>query len=543
MSVGGALLRLSIAPASRQSATILLVPTLAVGMLYVASGAQVREITQNDGAYYFGVARHMALTGRFEEPIVWHFLHPPDALTHPPFDYWGCLTSLLLVPSLWLFGATPSTAFLTMSLLSAVALLAFWHLVCVALPLRHAIAQGLALGLFAFSPLMVEYRFQPESIAVAQLAIILAVIALARRRYVLAVLAAFAILLSRGDGLILFLLVGGAALLAAWRERAAAPRRVAAVLASLLSCGALYVGWSWASFGTPTPPAPRALPFLASYWEVFDYGVAHSHGWRDVLTRFEWPYIAERIALVRLWAPLLLFTPHPLLWFALVALPGLRLFRGRPFVESVIWTMAVGGFLGVIWISGPGFYVGRTPATFTPLVILAGALGVDVVLSRLAVWAGEQTWRRAATALGIGGLCLYFVLALPPPGVTAAAARPRWQPIVTRLAPQLRSQPTASNLPWYVLAYTDSPTVSIPHNGEAAIEAVFRRYGIRWVVLFPSQIGGEGESRPLLQALANGARSSVGGLQLQRVSAPPPLIVFRVVDPSDGGVSSGAGNT
>jgi hypothetical protein len=44
--------------------------------LYLAIGFQVEEIAYNDGAYYYGVARHIALTGRFEEPIVWHFLHP-----------------------------------------------------------------------------------------------------------------------------------------------------------------------------------------------------------------------------------------------------------------------------------------------------------------------------------------------------------------------------------------------------------------------------------------------------------------------------------
>lgn len=535
MKVDSVLWRAILAPASRHSALILLVPTLAIGLLYIAIGAQVREIATNDGAYYFGVARHMALTGRFEEPIVWHFMYEPDALTHPPFDHWGCLTSLLLVPSLWLFGATTSTAFLTMSVVSAIALLAFWYLICVALPLRYGIVQCLALGLFAFSPVMVEYRFQPESITVAQLAILLAIIAVARRRYVLAVLSAFAILLSRSDGLILFLIVSGAALLAALRERPAAPRRPLAVVAALVLCSCLYVGWSWASFGTATPPGQRVLPFLTDYWQMYHYGIAHPHSWRDVLTRFEWPYIAERIDLVRLWAPLLFFTPHPLVWFALVALPGLLLFRARPFVEGVIWTMAVGGLLAVIWASGPAFFIGRTPVTFTPLIILAGALGVDAVLSRVVAWADGRTGRRAVAALGMAGFCLYFFLALPAPGVTATTARPSWQLIVGRLAQQLGGQPSASNLPWYMLAYTDSPTVSIPHNGEAAVEAVLRRYGIRWLVLKPHQIGGEGESEPLLRALVAGTRSSVGSLQLQRVPGPPPLIVFRVDDPSADG--------
>jgi hypothetical protein len=162
MSVAAFLLGENSGRGARQWTIALLIATLAIGIAYVAIGAQVREIAQNDGAYYFGVARHMARHGRFEEPIVWHFLHPPDSLTHAPFDYWGCLTTLLLVPALWLFGDTPRTAFVTMSLLSAAALLAFWYLVCIALPLRHRVTQLLSLLLFAFSPLMVEFRFQPR---------------------------------------------------------------------------------------------------------------------------------------------------------------------------------------------------------------------------------------------------------------------------------------------------------------------------------------------------------------------------------------------
>src|SRR5262249_23623277 len=167
----------------------------------------LHEIIYNDGGYYYGVARHMTRTGRYEEPIVWHFLRPPDALVHAPFDYWGSLTVLLLVPPLAMFGATPETAFVTMSAMAAASLVAFWYLICIALPLRHHATQLLALVLFAFSPAMDVYRFQPESICVAQVFLLLALIALCRRRVVLCVLSAFAILLARGDGLILFSLI------------------------------------------------------------------------------------------------------------------------------------------------------------------------------------------------------------------------------------------------------------------------------------------------------------------------------------------------
>jgi hypothetical protein len=92
------------------------------------------------------------------------------------------MTSLILVPPLMLFGATPRTAFVTMSVVSAASVFAFWYLVCFALPLRHRATQLLALVLFALSPAMDAFRFQTESIAVAQLFIVLSLIALYRGR-------------------------------------------------------------------------------------------------------------------------------------------------------------------------------------------------------------------------------------------------------------------------------------------------------------------------------------------------------------------------
>src|SRR5262249_42018280 len=46
----------------------------------------------------------------------------------------------------------------------------------------------------------------------------------------------------------------------------------------------------------------------------------------------------------------------------------------------------------------------------------------------------------------------------------------------------LQGEPVASNVTWYVLAYTRSPTVSLPYNVEAAIEALLERYQVRWRV-------------------------------------------------------------
>ena len=208
-------------PASNAWTLCLLAVTLSIAVFYLVIGSREVEIAQNDGAYYYGVARHIALTGRFEEPIVWHFLHPPDSVLHAPFDYWGPMTSLLLVLPMRIFGAQPETAFLTMSAIAAGSLIAFWYLICVALPLRYGAAQLLALLVFALSPAMSVYRFQPESIAVAQLFMLLALVAFCRGWLLLTVLLGFCLVLTRGDGLVLF----GVILLVTVVRVASAPER------------------------------------------------------------------------------------------------------------------------------------------------------------------------------------------------------------------------------------------------------------------------------------------------------------------------------
>ena len=61
-----------------------------IAVLYVVAAAKVTEISTNDGAYYYGVARHMSRTGRFEEPIVFHFMQPPPRIPRTPSYRWPC---------------------------------------------------------------------------------------------------------------------------------------------------------------------------------------------------------------------------------------------------------------------------------------------------------------------------------------------------------------------------------------------------------------------------------------------------------------------
>src|SRR5215510_1467965 len=79
---------------TRGARWLLLVGCLGVIVWYISLALKVDGNNDNDAAYYLGVARYMARTGRFEENIVWHFLGRPDSVFHRPFNYWQGLTSL-----------------------------------------------------------------------------------------------------------------------------------------------------------------------------------------------------------------------------------------------------------------------------------------------------------------------------------------------------------------------------------------------------------------------------------------------------------------
>lgn len=461
----------------------------AVAVAYLVVGSHFTGLIYMDGAYYYGVARHIALTGRFEEPIVWHFLNPPETLVHAPFDYWGGMTSLLLVPPLVLFGASPRTANLTMSAISAATVLAFWYLVCVALPLRYRATQLLGLALFAFSPAMNLYRFQPESVVVAQLFILLALIAFARRWFAAAIVCGFCILLTRGDGGVLFALITGAVLVEASRPVRGQVRLPWQLVLITGACLATYLGWSVASFGTLTPPATSAVPFLRNYWEVYHYGVTRNVSWTDLLGRIDRAYVLDRMWLGLDSLRRVPFVPLLDAWLLLALLAAPVLFIQRRQRECGICVLALASYWLVVFASGVGFAPVRTPHVFTPLLVLSGALGLDALCGAVDRWMtrpntpGMAPWL-AEAMLGAGcALLLIRVPALQHVRYRLGASIAVQQDL-PKLDAILQGQPVASNRAVDIVAYTQSPSVSIPTNGDRALAAVIARYGVRWLVIF-----------------------------------------------------------
>ena len=268
--------------------------SLISGILYLRLGYLSEGNFQNDSAYYYGVARHIALSRRIEEPIVWHMVDLPPTIRHAPFDYWGGLTPLVRAPALAVFGATPHVAFLAMAAISGLSVVLFWHLVCVALPLRYRALQALTLLAFAFSSSADTYRFDTESLPVHHCVLILAMIGLATDRLLLAVVAGFLLLLNRTDGMVLFIALTFVAALRA-RARPGGVRRVAAAAGGLLTA---YVVRNLISFRAPLPPGASAGTAIKDQWDLFALHLPRKPLSKLLLERAESAYLLQRLDLL-----------------------------------------------------------------------------------------------------------------------------------------------------------------------------------------------------------------------------------------------------
>jgi hypothetical protein len=504
---------------------------LAVCVLYLAVAALADGNEANDGAYYFGVARHIARTGRFEEPIVWQFVKPPATLIHWPFDYWGGLTSIVLVPPLAVFGATVKTAMVTMGVISCAALLAFWYLVCVAIPLRSPAAQLVGLVSFALSPALASMRFDTETIALYHLLLLASLAAFAKGRLIWSAVLAFGLVLTRGDGSVVFGLVSLAALVTAAGARRG--RRAAMLRIALAGLGLVvaYVAYHWIVFRSATPPGAAVAPLLPDgSRDLHAYPVPLSKG--RLLSFLTWEYLSERTKLaVTNLRDIRFLAARQDVWFGLAGLAVLSWFRRRTAFLGLVSLLVLPAPFAVAYLSRGVFSVWRTLYPFAPVIVLAGAMGLDLVLSRIArIRFTGRAARVQALALAVGSF-----LATYPFLSAATLYGPRWsghqrkvELAMRTLDPLLGGEPAATDLPWYLVANTSSPAVMVPENGERAIGAILRRYRIRWLVLakYPWMRGSLG---PLTKLERDGALT-IEGLRIERASNAGAVRVYRITD-------------
>ncbi len=493
----------------------------------------VAEGMDNDANYYLGVARYMAMHHAFKEPIVWHFLAPPADLVHPPGDYWGPMTATLLSLPMMLFGANGTVAMLTVSAVAGLTNVLFWYVVCFALPLRHRITQLVAVLLFVFSERVAPIRIQTESGVFFHLFILLALLFVCQRRGVLALVAAFCAMLTRGDGIVSLAIVGAVMAMQSLQEGPIGERRLRRLFAAGLCVAAVYLTWTYASFGKPFPPATEMTPRLGDYFDVYDWQPEHRRPLVGFEHRFTWHYLVERWGLFLDGFHRYPFFKADDLWLGLGALAGLLCLRPkRHWREVLVFLLALPGYYAVVWASGAAYHNWRTAMEVLPMFVLVGAIGFDLVLSTLRrlLWPSKRVLFLGTLTVATALVAWIAVLALA--GLRPYEAHTTGQPSNGEdlaLSQFLDGAAVATDYPWRIIAFTNSPAVSVPTDGAQAIEEVLKKYHVHYLVLFdkPGPFWWR-QSREVASALFRDLPPGLGSLKVERVAFGGSPAVFRV---------------
>jgi hypothetical protein len=516
--------------------------TALVTALYLAIALHMVGGRDNDASYYFGVARWIASRGALEEPVIWHFLAPPETIVHPAFDYWQGLTSIVLAVPMAIFGRTHLVASVTMALLSGASVFAFAWLVVVARPFRSRATQLAAIVAFALSPAMQAYRFDTETLVVFHLGLLGALLALAYDRLVLATALAFLPFLTRADGVVTCALVWGLVLARASSRRpdrelfgAERARRVVAVLATMGTAVVLFIASSVARFGTPTPPAARMAPFLGSYLDLYVWDPTRRPG--GVLA-----LLASRLELVQVEAAALRvvatfeeipYVIRPDVLLAALPLGALAVLRPRVDRDGLhrlaLALVAVGSTI-IAWLSPIVFSEGRTLHPLLPAMALVVFASWELVPRALAHrLRARPEAARVAFAL-VSGLALVPVLAWSRPYRPLAVLRADFEADLADLDQVMHGEPVATTSPWWVIANTESPAVLLPAQGDAEIVEVLERYDVRYLLFTMGDAENWGPGPWSVWApLRDGLRARLGPYRLERVAATETLVVFRLV--------------
>ncbi len=448
-----------------------------IAVVYVQIGLRAKGNFQNDAAYYYGVARHIVLSGRFEEPIVWHFLRKPPAVPTAPFDYWGGLTSVVLVPFLWLFGASHHVANTVMACISAASVFVFGYLIAVRRLVRNPLVGAALLIAFSLAPSLANYRFDTESVVLYQLIALSILLAAGSGRWALCSVLAALVYYARPSGVLVLLVVWLWALYESYRKGTL--RRVATTQVVL---AVVTAGYGLVEFGSVLGVTPLAAR-VHNQIELYLYG---GHPPMDLVhARLAHLYLVQRGSAVV--QTLLQVVPGGLVLLALAATAGVAPWvagsRSPSRERGVVWLLGL-PVAAAVGLAAGGVYVPwRTLHPLIPFVMLAGGISLDFWLDWL--------WRRDVQRLVRGGASVLLIAITGAAALrTVALYGDREQaPIrkaeveLQKLDPVLQGETVVSNIPWYVIANTKSPAVSLPRDGPQAIAAVIHEYHANWVLI------------------------------------------------------------
>ena len=245
----------------------------------------------DDGLVYLHVAQRIIQGDGITLPYIWNFLASPESSTPPAFGYWMPAATFITVPSLKLLGSDSVLGALLPQFLLLVVFIVTSYAIAFQFTKNRMLASTSAL-IVAFHPWTIGKVTTSEGALPAAVAGVLAYLAIskalsanpnrARLLATLSGLGAGLAYLSRGDGVLVVLIIVSTLLVLIALKKRIVPSyqletRQGLILVGLVVVGFLFVMTPWfirnyQTFDTPTPPGSRAI-FVDDYEDIFSVDV------------------------------------------------------------------------------------------------------------------------------------------------------------------------------------------------------------------------------------------------------------------------------
>ncbi len=225
-----------------------------------------------DASYYYEVASNLVERGALEVDYIWHFLSPPEQVTHPAGDYWSVGASLLLALPMAMGGALKSALGMSIcfGLLVGLGTFALAKCLCAS---RMAVFGACAVVLF--QPHLLNYSTSTDAVIfyVAFASGSLACCAHAGespRAYVRAACLAALAFYTRQDSVLLCPALA-CAVLASRHSWATKRRALLRGTCAYLVCLAPLFAYNWTQHGSILPQGPSRTFFARHYRDIYTY--------------------------------------------------------------------------------------------------------------------------------------------------------------------------------------------------------------------------------------------------------------------------------